>query len=93
MARAIDSYRSAATRMGELSASTRDGLAIAAEALGRGREGTRGVLQTGHKAEGLAGDAAAAIGRAGLSMTGVDEVVATVNALRPRSRTGGRGCA
>ena len=78
VARAIDSYRSAATRMGELTSSTRGGLAIATEAFVRARKKSRGVRQ-GEEKRWRFGRAEAGIGRAQRQIGSVD--------ARPRRST------
>jgi len=63
VARAIDSYRSAATRMGELTSSSKTGLAVANEALVRVRERTRTSRKGEEHAASLAGNAGEVVGR------------------------------
>jgi methyl-accepting chemotaxis protein len=74
IARVIDGYRAAAGRVGELTATTRDGLAVIAEALGRARAGTRATRQTEERAGGLAGTALAAAGRTAAVIGDMDKM-------------------
>jgi methyl-accepting chemotaxis protein len=78
VAKAIEGYRSAAGRMGELASSTRSSLAVANEALGRAREKSRLMRQAEERTGDLAGDAGAAIGRAEQAIGGI---AATAEAL------------
>jgi methyl-accepting chemotaxis protein len=64
VARAIDSYRSAASRMGDLADQTRSGLATVGEAFGTARDSARAIEQIERQARGIALDAVASAGRA-----------------------------
>jgi methyl-accepting chemotaxis protein len=81
VARAIDGYRSAADRMADLASAPRGGRAVATEALGRAREAGRLLRQAEARTGDLAGDAAAAAGRAELVLGGLDGTAAVLDQL------------
>jgi methyl-accepting chemotaxis protein len=81
IAKAVDSYRSAAARIGDLTSSTKTGLAVASEALVRVRERTRGARKGEQQANTLTGTATDAIGRTRRAIGGVGTAAAALDKL------------
>ena len=81
VARAIDSYRAAAARMGELATTTRSGVALASEALGRAREKARAVHHDESRATVAASEAAASLTRTQLMVSRLDDASAALDKL------------
>jgi methyl-accepting chemotaxis protein len=78
---AIDRYRAAVTSLAEHADRGRAVLAVATEAVVRGREKAKAVREKQREVFGIASDAAAAAGRAVLSVGGVDTVTAEIDKL------------
>jgi methyl-accepting chemotaxis protein len=72
IARAIDGYRTAATRMGELASATQSGIAVASKAVKTGRAKMTAALQLEREAKALAVNAATAARRTHEAAGGVD---------------------
>jgi len=69
--RAIDRYRASVTSLAELADQSRTGLVVAADAIGKGRDRTKGVRALEREAMQLAADAALAVQRTSVAVDGV----------------------
>jgi methyl-accepting chemotaxis protein len=69
--RAIDRYRASVTSLAELADQSRAGLAVASDAIGKGRDRTKTVRALEREAMVLAADAALAVQRTGTAVDGV----------------------
>jgi methyl-accepting chemotaxis protein len=78
---AIDRYRQSVTSLAELADSSRAGLTVASEAIGKSRDKLRAVRTLQRDAKSIASDAVSAAGRAAISVGGVDTVTAEIDKL------------
>ncbi|MDB5560610.1 MAG: hypothetical protein JWN11_28 [Hyphomicrobiales bacterium] len=81
IARAIDGYRAAATRMGELASATQAGFAAASKAVATGRSSAEKARQLEREAKAMASTAATAAKRAHLVVGGIDSATAEIDRM------------
>jgi methyl-accepting chemotaxis protein len=79
--RAIDRYRASVTSLAELADQSRTGLAIASDAIGKGRDRTQVVRALEREALQLATDAALAVQRTGVAVNGVGSATAEIDKM------------
>lgn len=78
---AIDRYRESVTSLAELADQSHQGLAAATTALREGRDKTETVLVLERQAISLAADAALAVQRSGIAITGVETTAAEIDKM------------
>ena len=81
VARAIDGYRAAATKMDEMSVSARDHIASAAGALAHGADGARSVNEVERVARAMAAEAVAGARRTNAVLGAVDNATGEISKL------------
>jgi methyl-accepting chemotaxis protein len=79
--RAIDRYRASVTSLAELADQIRAGLAVASDAIGKGRERTRAVRELEREAVHLATDAALAVQRTDAAVSGLGSAAAAIDKM------------
>ncbi len=79
--RAIDRYRASVTSLAELADQSRAGLAVASDAIGKGRDRTKAVRELEREAMELAADAALAVQRTGAAVEGVGAATTQIDKM------------
>jgi len=79
--RAIDRYRASVTSLAELADQSRSGLAVAADAIGKGRDRTQTVRALEREAVQLAADAALTLQRTGVAVDGVGAATSEIDRM------------